>query len=316
MQSLQISQVLLRVRHVAASSALLKMAAVPGMGESQYLAQVDHILSSGRMKLDRTGVGTLSVFGLQAKYNLRGEFPLLTTKRIFWRGVLEELLWFISGSTDSKKLSDRGVKIWDMHGSRAYLDQVGFRDRQEGDLGPVYGFQWRHSGATYKDKNESYSGQGVDQLQEVINTIKKEPESRRLILCSWNPSDIPAMALPPCHALCQFYVVDGELSCQLYQRSADMGLGVPFNIASYALLTYMIAHVTDLRPGDFVHTMGDAHIYLNHVAALREQLSRAPRPFPKLNIVHARANIDDFTQEDFQLEGYRPHPPIRMNLAL
>ncbi|XP_014718467.1 thymidylate synthase [Equus asinus] len=285
-------------------------------GELQYLGQIEHILRSGFRKEDRTGTGTLSVFGLQARYNLRDEFPLLTTKRVFWKGVLEELLWFIKGSTNANELSCKGVKIWDANGSRDFLDSLGFSAREEGDLGPVYGFQWRHFGAEYKDMDSDYSGQGVDQLQKVINTIKTNPDDRRIILCAWNPKDLPLMALPPCHALCQFYVVNGELSCQLYQRSGDMGLGVPFNIASYALLTYMIAHITGLKPGDFVHTLGDAHIYLNHVDPLKTQLQREPRPFPKLKILRKVETIDDFKAEDFQLEGYHPHPTIRMEMAV
>ncbi|XP_070076888.1 thymidylate synthase isoform X1 [Equus przewalskii] len=244
------------------------------------------------------------------------EFPLLTTKRVFWKGVLEELLWFIKGSTNANELSCKGVKIWDANGSRDFLDSLGFSAREEGDLGPVYGFQWRHFGAEYKDMDSDYSGQGVDQLQKVINTIKTNPDDRRIILCAWNPKDLPLMALPPCHALCQFYVVNGELSCQLYQRSGDMGLGVPFNIASYALLTYMIAHITGLKPGDFVHTLGDAHIYLNHIDPLKTQLQREPRPFPKLKILRKVETIDDFKAEDFQLEGYHPHPTIRMEMAV
>ncbi|XP_058133494.1 thymidylate synthase isoform X2 [Dasypus novemcinctus] len=216
-------------------------------GELQYLGQIEHILRCGSRKEDRTGTGTLSVFGLQARYSLRDEFPLLTTKRVFWKGVLEELLWFIKGSTNAKELSSKGVKIWDANGSRDFLDGLGFSTREEGDLGPVYGFQWRHFGAEYKDMTSDYSGQGVDQLQKVIDTIKTNPNDRRIIMCAWNPKDLPLMALPPCHALCQFYVGNGELSCQLYQRSGDMGLGVPFNIASYALLTYMIAHITGLK---------------------------------------------------------------------
>ncbi|CAO2617364.1 Thymidylate synthase [Lemmus lemmus] len=209
---------------------------------------------------------------MQARYNQRDEFPLLTTKRVFWKGVLEELLWFIKGSTNAKELSSKGVRIWDANGSRDFLDSLGFSARQEGDLGPVYGFQWRHFGADYKDMDSDYSGQGVDQLQKVIDTIKTNPDDRRIIMCAWNPKDLSLMALPPCHALCQFYVVNGELSCQLYQRSGDMGLGVPFNIASYALLTYMIAHITGLKPGDFVHTLGDAHITLSHIEPLKIQV--------------------------------------------
>ncbi|XP_077952101.1 thymidylate synthase isoform X1 [Gasterosteus aculeatus] len=214
--------------------------------ERGYLDQIELIMQQGRRKGDRTGTGVLSVFGAQARYSLRDQFPLLTTKRVFWKGILEELLWFIKGSTNAKELSEKGVKIWEANGSRDFLDNLGFSEREEGDLGPVYGFQWRHFGAEYTNMHEDYTGRGVDQLQNVIDTIKKNPEDRRIIMCAWNPKDLPLMALPPCHALCQFYVCDGELSCQLYQRSGDMGLGVPFNIASYALLTYMIAHITGL----------------------------------------------------------------------
>ncbi|XP_009332467.1 PREDICTED: thymidylate synthase [Pygoscelis adeliae] len=244
------------------------------------------------------------------------QFPLLTTKRVFWKGVLEELLWFIKGSTNAKELSAKGVKIWDANGSRDFLDKQGFSTREEGDLGPVYGFQWRHFGAEYKDMHADYSNQGVDQLQKVIETIKTNPDDRRIIMCAWNPKDISLMALPPCHALCQFYVLNGELSCQLYQRSGDMGLGVPFNIASYSLLTYMIAHVTGLKPGEFIHTLGDAHIYLNHVEPLKVQLQREPRPFPKLRILRKVEDISDFKAEDFQIEDYNPHPPIKMEMAV
>ncbi|XP_010215905.1 PREDICTED: thymidylate synthase [Tinamus guttatus] len=244
------------------------------------------------------------------------QFPLLTTKRVFWKGVLEELLWFIKGSTNAKELSAKGVKIWDANGSREFLDKQGFCNREEGDLGPVYGFQWRHFGAEYKDMHTDYSNQGVDQLQKVIEMIRNNPDDRRIIMCAWNPKDISLMALPPCHALCQFYVVNGELSCQLYQRSGDMGLGVPFNIASYSLLTYMIAHVTGLKPGEFIHTLGDAHIYLNHVEPLKVQLQREPRPFPKLRILREIEDISDFKAEDFQIEDYNPHPPIKMEMAV
>ncbi|XP_078395846.1 thymidylate synthase [Cetorhinus maximus] len=284
--------------------------------ECQYLQHIRNILETGFHKDDRTGTGTVSVFGIQARYNLRDSFPLLTTKRVFWKGILEELLWFIKGSTNSNELSKKGVRIWDANGSRDFLDKQGFVNREEGDLGPVYGFQWRHFGAEYKDMHTDYSGQGVDQLQNVIDTIKNNPEDRRIIMCAWNPKDLPQMALPPCHALCQFYVVNGELSCQLYQRSGDMGLGVPFNIASYSLLTYMIAHITGLKPGDFVHTLGDAHIYKNHIEALKIQLLRKPRPFPKLKILRNVENINDFKAEDFKLEGYDPHPTIKMEMAV
>ncbi|XP_069777822.1 thymidylate synthase [Narcine bancroftii] len=284
--------------------------------EHQYLRHVRYILEKGVQKGDRTGTGTMSVFGLQARYNLRDSFPLLTTKRIFWKGILQELLWFIKGSTNSKELSAKGVKIWDANGSREFLDKQGFTSREECDLGPIYGFQWRHYGAEYKDMYTDYTGQGVDQLQNVIDKIKNNPEDRRIIMCAWNPKDLPQMALPPCHVLCQFYVANGELSCQLYQRSGDMGLGVPFNIASYALLTYMIAHITGLKPGDFIHTLGDAHVYKNHIEALKIQLLREPRPFPKLKILHKVENIDDFCAEDFKLEDYNPHAAIKMEMSL
>jgi thymidylate synthase len=285
--------------------------------ECQYLNLVRDILDHGKQKNDRTGVGTLSVFGRQMRFSLRDNvFPLLTTKRVFWKGVVEELLWFIRGSTNAKELSERGVHIWDGNGSREFLDRCGFTDREEGDLGPVYGFQWRHSGAVYTDMHHDYSGCGVDQLQEVIRRIKSSPDDRRLIICAWNPADIPQMALPPCHALVQFYVSDKELSCLMYQRSADMGLGVPFNIASYALLTRMVAHVTGLQPGEFIHTIGDAHVYLNHVSQLKEQLGREPRPFPTLRISQLVSNIDDFTADDFELIGYQPHGKIQMKMAV
>ncbi|XP_064410451.1 thymidylate synthase isoform X1 [Latimeria chalumnae] len=293
-----------------------KKEAADNRDELEYLRQVQYILDNGLRKEDRTGTGTVSVFGMQSRYSLRDQFPLLTTKRVFWKGVLEELLWFIKGSTSAQELSEKGVKIWDANGSRQFLDKQGLTSREEGDLGPVYGFQWRHFGAEYKDMHTDYSGQGVDQLQNVIDAIKKNPDDRRIIMCAWNPRDLPQMALPPCHALCQFYVSNGELSCQLYQRSGDMGLGVPFNIASYSLLTYMIAHITGLKPGDFVHTLGDAHIYLNHIEPLEIQLQREARPFPKLKILRKVDNINDFRAEDFKIEGYNPHPKIEMKMAV
>ncbi|KAJ8676525.1 hypothetical protein QAD02_012312 [Eretmocerus hayati] len=285
--------------------------------EYQYLNLIRQIMKNGAVKPDRTGVGTRSIFGTQMRFSLRdGVFPLLTTKRVFWRGVVEELLWFIRGSTNAKELSDKDVHIWDPNSSREFLDACGFTDREEGDLGPVYGFQWRHFGAKYVNMHTDYSGQGIDQLKDVIEKIKNKPDDRRIIMSAWNPIDIPIMALPPCHALVQFYVADGELSCQLYQRSADMGLGVPFNIASYSLLTYMIAHITKLKPGDFVHIMGDCHVYLNHTGALEEQIKRKPKPFPKLFISREIQSIDDFKSEDFELKDYHPHAKISMAMAV
>ncbi|OIT04866.1 PREDICTED: bifunctional dihydrofolate reductase-thymidylate synthase-like [Nicotiana attenuata] len=284
--------------------------------EYKYLRLVEEIISNGMPKDDRTGTGTLSKFGCQMRFNLRKSFPLLTTKKVFWRGVVEELLWFISGSTSSKVLQQKGIHIWDGNASRDYLDSIGLKDREEGDLGPVYGFQWRHFGARYIDMHTDYSGQGFDQLADVINKIKNNPDDRRIILSAWNPSDIKLMALPPCHMFAQFYVANGELSCQMYQRSADMGLGVPFNIASYALLTCMVAHVTDLVPGDFVHVIGDAHVYRTHVRPLQDQLQKMPRPFPILNINPQKKDMDSFVATDFTLVGYDPHRKIEMKMAI
>lgn len=261
--------------------------------------------------------------------------PLLTTKRVFLRAVIAELLWFISGSTSAIPLSEAGIKIWDGNGSREYLDSVGLSHRAVGDLGPVYGFQWRHFGAEYIDANTDYSGKGVDQLAEVIDKLKNKPYDRRIILSAWNPADLKKMALPPCHMFAQFYVSfpkdpsssaqngsnstkpRGILSCQLYQRSCDMGLGVPFNIASYALLTHMLAHVCDLIPGTFIQTMGDAHIYLDHVDALKIQLEREPRDFPELVINRdPTEGIDNWKIEDFEINGYKPHPGINMKMSV
>ncbi|KAL1324193.1 hypothetical protein HN51_034365 [Arachis hypogaea] len=284
--------------------------------EYKYLRLVQEIISEGTTKDDRTGTGTLSKFGCQMRFNLRRSFPLLTTKRVFWRGVVEELLWFISGSTSAKVLQDKGIHIWDGNASREYLDSISLTDREEGDLGPVYGFQWRHFGARYTDMHADYSGQGFDQLLDVINKIKHNPDDRRIILSAWNPADLKLMALPPCHMFAQFYVANGELSCQMYQRSADMGLGVPFNIASYALLTCMIAHVCDLVPGDFIHVIGDAHVYRNHVRPLQEQLQNHPKPFPILKINPKKKDIDSFVAADFNLIGYDPHQKIEMKMAV
>ncbi|KAF8055936.1 hypothetical protein HT031_006575 [Scenedesmus sp. PABB004] len=283
--------------------------------EYQYLGLVRELIEQGFPRGDRTGTGTLSTFGVQHRYDLRRSFPLLTSKRVFWRGVVEELLWFIRGSTNARELSDRGVHIWDGNSSREFLDRQGLGHREEGDLGPVYGFQWRHFGAAYTDMHADYTGQGVDQLAELVQRIRSTPEDRRLILTAWNPAALRDMALPPCHMTAQFYVCDGELSCQLYQRSADVGLGVPFNIASYALLTTMMAQVCGLSPGEFVHTLGDAHVYSNHVEPLRQQLSNAPRHFPRLLVNRAVTAIDGFCPEDFTLLDYNPHKAIKMQMA-
>lgn len=283
--------------------------------EHQYLDLVGKILKEGTSRGDRTGTGTLSIFGAQMRFDLSKSFPLLTTKKVFWRGVVEELLWFISGSTNANELAAKRVHIWDGNGSREFLDKLGFKSREQGDLGPVYGFQWRHFGAEYIDMHSDYGGKGIDQLQQVINTIRNNPNDRRILLSAWNPAAIPQMALPPCHVMAQFYVADGKVSCQMYQRSCDMGLGIPFNIASYALLTCLVAKVTGYTPGEFVHTLGDAHVYNNHVEALKVQLKRRPKKFPSVEI-RKRKEIDEFSIEDIKLVGYEPHGTIAMKMAV
>lgn len=285
--------------------------------EYQYLKLIREVIDNGVQKGDRTGVGTLSVFGRTMRFSLRNNvMPLLTTKRTFWKGIVEELLWFIKGETNAKKLSDKGVKIWDGNGSKEFLTNLGLGHREEGDLGPVYGFQWRHFGADYKTHKDNYEGQGVDQLKQLIETLKNNPNDRRMILSAWNPAAMHLMTLPPCHMMCQFYVSNGELSCQMYQRSCDLGLGVPFNIASYSLLTRILAQVCDLLPGEFIHVLGDAHVYLNHIEPLEEQLKRNPNEFPILNIKTDNKDIDKFEYEDFELVGYKPHKTIKMEMAV
>lgn len=262
----------------------------------QYLDLLQEIMDHGTVKSDRTGVGTKSIFGHQMRFDLSEGFPLLTTKKVHLRSIIHELLWFISGDTNIGYLHDNKVSIWD-----EWADA-------NGDLGPVYGKQWRSW--------DTPDGRSIDQLSEVIETIKRNPDSRRMIVCAWNPSDVDKMALPPCHCFFQFYVANGRLSCQLYQRSADTFLGVPFNIASYALLTMMIAQVCGLKPGEFVHTTGDTHIYLNHFDQVREQLSRTPRPLPVMKLNPEVKDIFQFRYEDFTLEGYDPWPAIKAPVAV
>lgn len=257
----------------------------------QYLDFLQDILHNGTKKEDRTGTGTVSVFGRQMRFDLQEGFPLVTTKKLHLKSIIHELLWFLKGDTNIAYLNENGVRIWD-----EWADE-------DGNLGPVYGHQWRSWSAP--------DGETIDQISNVIEDIKKNPDSRRLIVSAWNPSDIPNMALPPCHLLFQFYVADGKLSCQLYQRSADSFLGVPFNIASYALLTMMVAQVTGLKPGEFVHTVGDAHIYTNHLEQVELQLTREPKPLPKMKINPNVTNIFDFTYEDFELVDYEAHPHIK-----
>lgn len=262
----------------------------------QYLDLMRHVRHHGHRKDDRTGTGTISVFGYQMRFNLAAGFPLVTTKKLHLRSIIHELLWFIRGETNVKYLRDNKVTIWD-----EWADE-------NGDLGPVYGAQWRSWPAR--------DGSTIDQLADVIARIRKSPDSRRLIVTAWNPADVDSMALPPCHCLFQFYVADGRLSCQLYQRSADIFLGVPFNIASYALLTHMVAQVCGLQAGEFIHTLGDAHLYSNHLEQADAQLARPPLPMPRLIIKRDIRNIDDFRYEDFEIAGYQSHPHIAAPVAV
>ena len=262
----------------------------------QYLELMEHVLANGVEKRDRTGTGTISVFGHQMRFDLEAGFPLTTTKKLHVKSIVHELLWFLAGDTNVKYLNDNGVRIWD-----EWADEGG-------DLGPVYGHQWRSW--------PTRDGGTIDQIANVVDMIRRNPDSRRLIVTAWNPADVDKMALPPCHCLFQFYVANGKLSCQLYQRSADIFLGVPFNIASYALLTMVVAQVTGLQPGEFVHTLGDAHLYLNHLEQAREQLSRKPYPLPAMHINPGVTSIFDFRYGDFTLENYRAHPAIKAEIAV
>ncbi|KAM0687855.1 hypothetical protein COBT_000899 [Conglomerata obtusa] len=284
--------------------------------EMQYLSLIQTILDKGTKKEDRTGTGTLSITGAMMRFNLENNiFPLLTTKKVFFKGIVEELLFFIRGQTNNKILADKGINIWTGNSTKEFFLKNGIT-REEGDLGPIYGFQWRHYNAEYQTCHDNYENKGIDQLKNVIAEIKKNPSSRRLIVTSWNPLDIPKMALPPCHCLFQFIVRDKFLDCILYQRSGDVGLGIPFNIASYSLLTIMIAHVCNLEAGEFVHFIGDAHIYSNHVEQLKKQVVRIPNPFPKLIINKEIKDIEEFTLQDFDLLNYEPHPPIKMEMSV
>jgi thymidylate synthase len=310
--------------------------------EYKYLHLLQDILDNGIVKTDRTGVGTKSIFGTQLKFDLSKSFPILTTKKVFFKGVIEELLWFIRGETDSKKLEAKGVKIWVGNTSRDFLDKKGL-DYPEGEIGPGYGFQWRHWGAAYNGskvwENSSDYGntkpsyyevkkfkapygeeyKGIDQLAKVVETIRKNPNDRRMIVSAWNVADIDRMALPPCHLLFQFDVSDGKLNCQWTQRSVDSFLGLPFNVSSYALMTYLIAKITNLQPGTLTFSGGDTHIYLNHIEQCKEQISRTPYQFPQLNIkrdIKELNDIENLNFEDIELIGYKSHATIKADMAV
>lgn len=282
------------------------------MNMKQYLSLLEHILQKGEDRGDRTGTGTRSIFGHQLRFDLQEGFPLLTTKRVHLKSIIHELLWFLRGETHVASLQEAGVRIWN---EWATAEQTARFGRKEGDLGPVYGHQWRNFGATL-DENGSYRQDGVDQIKNALHLIRNHPTSRRILVTGWNPQEADKVALPPCHTIFQFYVQSGRLSCQLYQRSADVFLGVPFNIASYALLTMMMAQVCDLKPGVFVHTFGDAHLYQNHMEQARLQLTREPRALPKMIINPEVRDLFSFQFSDFRLEGYQPHPHIKAKVSV
>ena len=289
---------------------------VKNLQEVQYLELLEKILKTGDHRVERTGVGVRSLFGVRMEFDIEDRLPLLTTKKVFWKTILCELLWFISGSTDATILQQKGIRIWDGNTSREFLDRRGLSHLPVGDIGEGYGFNWRHFGAEYLDCHTDYTGKGKDQLAEIVRLIREEPTSRRILLSAWNPLTLHKAALPPCHVLCQFYVRGKNLDCQLYQRSGDMALGVPFNIASYSILTYMLAAVTGLKPGRFIHVIGDAHIYDNHIVGVEEQLKRFPYQFPVLKLKNTRTNLFDFVEEDFELEGYQSHGTIKLKMAV
>lgn len=293
--------------------------------ESKYFKICQKILNNSNERNDRTGTGTYSSFGERLKIDISKEFPIMSTKRVFWRGVVEELLWFLRGSTNAKELQDNKIRIWDGNSTREFLDKNGLSHLNEGDLGEVYGFQWNHFGAEYKDCNTNYDGQGINQIENVIEMIKTNPNSRRILVSAWNPASLSNCALPPCHVLFQFYVNNNKLSCQMYQRSADMFLGVPFNIASYALLTYMIAYLTNLEPGELIMVFGDAHVYKNAVEQMKVQMKRIPYSYPMLQVNTQERKIEsirDFRYEDFSFTSdnssnkYKCHPPIKAKMAI
>ena len=283
--------------------------------DENYENLVNLVLSTGKLRKDRTGVGTLSVFGTQQRFDISRSFPLLTSKRVYWKGVVEELLWMLKGSTNAKDLQDKNVHIWDGNSTREFLDSMGLM-YPTGHLGPVYGHQWRHFNAQYTDATSDYTNEGVDQIKEILYLLRNDPQSRRIILSAWNPVQNHLMALPACHTMAQFYVEGNKLSCQLYQRSADVGLGVPFNIASYSLLTYILAKMTNLVPHEFIHVIGDAHIYVNHIDQLKAQLENETFSSPTLTVNVKREKIEDYTLDDFTLENYKCSKGASMKMAV
>jgi thymidylate synthase len=285
--------------------------------EQQYLDLLKNILEKGEKRDDRTGVGTLSLFGCRMEFDLTKGFPLFTTRKMPWKIIIKELLWMLSGSTDVTKLQSQDVHIWDGNSTRDFLDKRGLSNLPEWDIGAGYGHQWRHFDAPYNTCKDDYTGKGVDQISKIIKLIKEEPTSRRIVLCAWNPAQEDQMALPPCHILAQFYVREGiYLDCQLYQRSQDVALAANYNITAYSALTVMFAHVTGLQAGKFIHVIGDAHVYLNHVDAVKELLTRQPYSFPQLKITNQTTDIFQIKLEDFQITGYKSHPTLKMPMAI
>ena len=285
--------------------------------EQQYLSLVKNIIENGEDREDRTGVGTRALFAQSIRCNLNDGFPILTTKKTFHRGAIEEMLFFIRGQTDSKILEKKGIKIWSGNTSREELDKKGLGNYREGDIGAMYGFQWRHFGAEYDGCEKDYSNQGTDQLKHLIEGLKNDPHSRRHIMTTFNPSAVKDSVLMPCHILCQFYVSnDKKLSCSMYQRSADVGLGVPFNIIGYAFLTHLISCILGYGVGDLILTFGDTHIYKNHIDALKLQTQREPYSLPKFKILNTKDNLEDYQFDDFEIENYNHHPAIKMDMAV
>ena len=284
---------------------------IPQFQEESYLNLLKDVLYNGKNSLDRTNTGTLRLFGKQLQFSLES-FPLLTTKKVYWKGIVHELLWFLKGSTNVKLLQDESVHIWDGNTSREYLDSIGLFDRPTGDAGPIYGYQWRNWNASYSDS----TSKGIDQIQECINLINHNPTSRRILFTAWNPEQLKIMALPPCHIMCQFFVDGNHLSCQMYQRSADCFLGLPFNIASYALLTYIIAHITGKTPHKLILVLGDTHIYSNHIEQVKEQINRCPYKFPTIAFKRHIKTIDELVPDDIKLLNYNCHSAIKAKMSV